>query len=54
MKDDQNHKTDSIKPSSYQPSQAELKEQINMPGADMETLRDAFFKPLKADEATNA
>lgn len=39
-----------IKPSEYQPSKAELEEEYDMPGADMETLRKAFFKPLKTEE----
>ena len=33
--------------SSYQPSKAEMEEEFDMPGADMETLRRAFFKPRK-------
>lgn len=36
-----------VKSSDYQPSKAELEEEYDMPGADMETLREAFFKPLK-------
>ena len=39
-----------VKPSDYQPSKAELEEEYDMPGADMETLREAFFKPLKTEE----
>lgn len=39
-----------VKPSTYQPSKAELEEEIDMPGADMETLRKAFFKPIKKEE----
>lgn len=42
------------KPSDYQPSKAELEEEFDMPGADMETLREAFFKPLKTEEKRNA
>lgn len=32
---------------SYQPSRAELREEIDMPGADMETIQNAFFRPVK-------
>lgn len=32
-----------LKPASYQPSQAELEEEFDMPGADIDTLRKAFF-----------
>ena len=39
-----------VKPSDYQPSRAELEEEYDMPGASMETLREAFFKPLKTEE----
>jgi len=34
----------------YQPSQAELKEEYDMPGADKERLRKAFFEPVKIKE----
>ena len=34
----------------YQPSQAELKEEYDMPGADMERLRKAFFELVKIKE----
>ena len=39
-----------IKPRDCQPSKAELEEEYDMPGASMEALRDAFFKPLKSEE----
>lgn len=39
-----------IKPRDYQPSKAELEEEYDMPGASMEMLREAFFKPLKTEE----
>ena len=39
-----------IKPCDTQPSRAEMEEAIDMPGADMETLRQAFFKPVKVEE----
>ena len=35
-----------VKPPTYQPTAEELKEEYDMPGADMKTLRKAFFKPL--------
>ncbi|MCY4445762.1 MAG: hypothetical protein OXC02_04780 [Rhodobacteraceae bacterium] len=34
----------------YQPSPAELKEEHDMPGADMERLRKAFFEPVNLKE----
>ena len=34
----------------YQPSRAELKEEFDMPEADIETVRKAFFQPVKAVE----
>ena len=33
----------------YQPSKAELEEEIDMPGADAETIRRAFFQPVKRE-----
>ena len=33
--------------SGYQPSAKELKEEMDMPGAPMETVRKAFFRPVK-------
>ena len=42
-----------LKPSGYQPSKAELKEEYDMPGADMDTLRDAFFRTLKTEKMGN-
>ena len=37
----------------YQPSKAEKEEAIDMPCADIETVRSAFFRPIKtvADDA---
>ena len=43
-----------LKPASYQPSKAELEEEFDMPGADMDTLRQAFFgdgKPVGKSDA---
>lgn len=34
--------------SDYQPTAKELKEEVDMPGADMATLRKAFFRPIKS------
>lgn len=39
-----------VKPPTYQPSASELHEEYDMPGASMETLRKAFFKPLEAKD----
>lgn len=34
----------------YQPSRAELREEFDMPEADIETVRKAFFQPVKVVE----
>ena len=34
----------------YQPSKAEKEEAIDMPGADIETVRSAFFRPINVSE----
>ena len=34
----------------YQPSRAKLREEFDMPGADIETVRKAFFQPVKVVE----
>ena len=39
-----------IKPSNYQPSKAEMEETIDMPGADADTIRKAFFEASKPDQ----
>ena len=36
-----------LPPSDYQPTKAELEQEFDMPGADMETIRRAFFRPTK-------
>ena len=36
-----------LRPSSYQPSKAEKEEELDMPEADIETVRAAFFRPIK-------
>jgi len=37
------HTVRTIKPSNYQPSKAEMEEEFDMPGADMDTLSRLFF-----------
>ncbi len=32
-------------PGDYQPTKAELEQKFDMPGADMETVRSAVFRP---------
>lgn len=34
----------------YQPSKAEMEKEFDMPEADMETVRKAFFQPVKVVE----
>ena len=34
--------------SHYQPTKAEMETEYNMPSADMDDLREAFFNPLQA------
>ena len=36
-----------LAPSDYQPSKAELEEEIPLPGASMEEVRRAFFRPFR-------
>ena len=36
-----------MKHSTYQPSKAEKEEELNMPEADIETVRSAFFRPIE-------
>lgn len=31
----------------HQPRKAEMEEEIDMPGADLETVRRAFFRPIR-------
>ena len=35
----------------YQPSKAEREREYDMPGADMKTVRSAFFRPIKVRES---
>ena len=39
-----------LPPRDYQPSKAELEEEYDMPGADIDTLRKAFFRPVQVTE----
>lgn len=34
--------------SNYQPTKAEREQEIDMPGADQDTIRRAFFRPVKS------
>jgi len=45
-----NEKRLELPPRDYQPSVAELRGAIDMPGADMDTLRRSFFQPVKVVE----
>ena len=36
-----------LAPSDYQPSKAELEEEIPLPGASVEEVRRAFFRPFR-------
>ena len=35
-----------FKPSSYQPSKAEMEEEFDMPGLSLDEIRAAFFRPF--------
>lgn len=35
-----------LKPSSYQPSKAEMEEEFDMPGLSLDEIRAAFFRPF--------
>ena len=37
-----------LPPRDYQPTKAEKEETFDMPGADVETVRSAFFRPIRA------
>ena len=39
-------------PRDYQPSKAEREEECDMPGADLETVRRAFFRPIRVQETS--
>lgn len=38
-----------VKPSGYQPSRAELREEIDMPKLSLKRARQAFFRPFRFD-----
>ena len=40
-------RTVALPPNDYQPSKAELEEEIDMPGMSDEELRRSFFRPVK-------
>ena len=37
-----------LPPRDYQPTKAEKEEAFDMPGADAETVRSAFFRPIRS------
>ena len=39
-------------PRDYQPSKAEREEECDMPDADLETVRRAFFRPIRVRETS--
>lgn len=39
-----------LKPRNYQPSKAELEEEIDMPGMTEDELREAFMRPFEITE----
>ena len=39
-----------LRPSTYQPSRAELREKHDMPGLTDELIRDTFFRPFRVTE----
>ena len=41
-----------LPPRTYQPSRAELLEEFDMPGMDMETVRKAFLRPVRIKTET--
>ena len=43
-------RTIKMKPRSYQPSEAEKEQEMDMPGADIETVQSAIFRPIKIEE----
>ena len=40
-------RTITLPPADYQPSKAEMEEEIDMPGMDDEQIRRTFFRPFK-------
>ena len=41
-----------LPPRDYQPTKAEKEREIDMPGADIVTVRNAFFRRIKVREKT--
>lgn len=41
-----------VKPPTYQPTAQEMNEEFDMPGASMETVRQAVFQPLDKEDKT--
>ena len=39
-----------LPPRDYQPTKAETEQEIDMPGADIVTVRNAFFRRVRAKE----
>ena len=39
-----------IPPSDYQPSRAELREEMDMPRLSLKRVRDAFFRPFQFEK----
>ncbi len=42
-----------VKPPTYQPTKKEMNQEFDMPGASMETVRRAFFKPVDTAESAS-
>ena len=42
-----------LPPRDYQPTKADTEQEIDMPGADIVTVRNAFFRRVKVRETTN-
>ena len=40
-----------LKPSSYQPSKAEMEEEIDMPGWSLDQVRETFMRPFVAEDS---
>ncbi len=40
-----------VKPPTYQPTRKEMNQEFDMPEASMETVRQAFFKPVDTAES---
>ncbi len=49
-----NERRITLPPRNYQPNASKLKEQIDMPGADMEMLRRAFTQPVEIEKVRQA